>query len=582
MASKLPTSLMNEFVKAVTVNKTAVSKAPATLKGTVRVVNGMLYTVLDGSDILTPVKTTTAAADGDRVEVRIYNHQATITGNLSDNSVGASTAQSIVEGAMNDFTITNSNFIDGTISGSIIQNGTITETQISNSTFDTLKGETIQAVQGEIDDLIANDATISELKTQVAKIEDLTADELKAATGYISELETDNVTAENIKSATGYIGELEAKNITADNIESATGYIGDLKAENITTDDIKAATGYIGELESNEITADKITAGIAKTESLETDYAKIDFANVETADIDRAWIQDLMVQGKIIAQEGTIYYLDAVHINADMIDAGTMKADRLLLSGENGLFYEINATVDGVTATELSQEEYQNQLHGDKIIAQTITADKINVADLEALNATIGGWYIKSDSIYSGSKDEYEKADSVGTYLGADGHVDIGSNTEYVRFDPETGELHISSKNIILQSVDLVGKLDELSQEISANSTKITQTGNQVEIGFEVIGDKFDSIDQDFGELRSYIRFVDGNMELGKVSNQFKAILTNSELSFEDNGKKVSYINNQMMHITKAEVTNYLAINNWKWKQRSNGNISFKWREGEF
>lgn len=579
MAGQLPTALVNKFVEGIS-NKTVVSQGPTTLKATARVVDGQLYAVIDGSDILTPVTTTTAAANGDRVEVRIMNHQATITGNLSDNSVGEKTAQSIVEGAMDGFVITNSNFIDGTISGSIIQNGTITETQISNSTFDKLTGDTIIAVEGQIEDLVANNADIAELKTQVAKIENLTAEELSAATGYIGDLETENVTASDIKAATGYVGELEAKNISAENIESATGYIGDLKAENISAENIKAATGFIGELESNEITADKITTGIAKMETLDTDYAQIDFANVETANIDQAWIQDLMVQGKIIAQSGTIYYLDAVHINADMIDAGTMKADRLLLSGENGLFYEINATVNGVTATELSQEEYQNQLHGDKIIAQTITADKINVADLEALHATIGGWYIKSDSIYSGSKDEYEKANSVGTYLGADGHIDIGSDTEYVRFDPTTGELHISSKNIVLQSVDLVGKLDELSQEISANSTKITQTGNQVEIGFEVIGDKFDSIDSDFGELRSYIRFVDGNMELGKVSNEFKAILTNSELSFEDNGQKVSYINNQMMHITKAEVTDYLAVNNWKWKQRRNGNISFKWREG--
>ena len=578
MANQLSTALVNQFAEKVK-NNTVVSQGPTTLKATVRVVDGQLYAVLDGSDILTPVKTTTAAADGDRVEVRIYNHQATITGNLTDNSVGEKTAQSIVEGAMNNFTITNSNFIDGTISGSIFQNGTITEAQISNSTYDKLVGDSFKAVMAEIGDLDVDTATIEKLLAEIAKIENLTAEQLKAATAYIEELETKSITADDIEASTGYIGDLTSKNITTENIESATGYIGELESKNVTTENIQAATGYIGELESKEITADKIAAGIIKTESLDTDYAQIDFANVETANIEQAWIEQLMVQGKIIAQSGTIYYLDAVHINADNITAGTMKADRLLLSGENGLFYEINATVNGVTATELSQEEYQNQLHGDKIIAQTITADKINVADLEALHATIGGWFIKSDSIYSGSKDEYEKADTVGTYLGADGHLDIGSDTEYVRFDPTTGELHISSKNITLQSVDLVGKIDELTNQITANSTKITQTGNMVEIGFEEIGDRLNSSDKDWGELRSYIRFVDGHMELGRVSNEFKAVLTNSELSFEDRGQKVSYINNQAMHITRAEVTDYLGINNWKWKQRRNGNLGLKWRK---
>ena len=568
MSGKIASDLLDSFAKAVS-NRTVVSQGPATLKATARVVEGKLYAVIDGSSILTPVKTTCAVKDNDRVELRIYNHQATITGNLTNIAVGEETAKDIVDKAMDGFVITNSNFINGTIDGSIFTDGTITGTQIADSTidkshitqatFEEINGGAITAVEANIETILAGSATITNLETETAKIENLTAEELSAATGYISDLET--------------------KNITTDDIQAATGYIGDLKAENITANDIKSATGYIGDLEAKEITTDKISAAVGAFETLDTDYANINFTNVNTANIQQAWIEQLMVQGKIIAQEGTIYYLDAVHINADNITAGTMKADRLLLSGENGLFYEINATVDGITATELSKEEYQNQLHGDKIIAKTITADKIDVTDLSALQATIGGWFIKSDSIYSGSKDKFGKPDTVGAYLGSDGKFDLGSSNEYVRFDPVTGELDISARAIKLKSIDMTGVLNDLTNQINKNSTSITQTGNMVEIGFEQINDKFGQTDASLNEFRSYIRFVDGNMELGKTSNQFKTIITNNELSFEDSGVRVSYINNQMMHITKAEIVDYLAVgSNWIWKQRENGNISFKWR----
>lgn len=567
MASKLSTSLVDEFVKAISSNNDN-EKSSSTLKGTVKIVDGSMFVMLDGSDILTPANTTVAAKDGNRVEVRISDHSATITGNLSDVSVGENTAKSIVDGALNGFVITNSNFIDGTISGSIFKDGSITGTKIadstiesshiSQSTFDKLTGDTIVAVEGQLENLVADNATIKKLETEVAKIENVTAEEITASTGYISDLKANNVTTESIK--------------------SSTGYIDDLISNNITTDKIISNSGYIGELESKEITADKINSAVILSQNIETDYAKIDFTNVDTAHINQAWIQELMVQGKIIAQEGTIYYLDAVHINADSITAGTMKADRLLLSGENGLFYEINATIDGITATELSSEEYQNQIHGDVIIAKSITADKINVADLQALNATIGGWVIKSDSIYSGTKSEFKKEDSVGTYLGSDGKIDIGSNKEYVRFDPTTGELEISSNNISLKSVDLVGTLDDINDRISENSTSITQTSNKVEIGFTQIDNKLEESDQSWEELRSYIRFVDGNIELGRSGNNIKTVLTNNEFAFIENGAKVAFINENKLYISRAQILDTLYFDHWSWTQRSNGNISLRWR----
>lgn len=537
----LTSGLIDEFVKATLQDNSADSKGTSVLRGTVRIVNGAMYAVIDGSEILTPVKTTVAAKDGDRVEVRIYNHTATITGNLSDVSVGKDMAESIVDKAFDGFVITNSNFIDGTIDGSIFQDGTVTGSKIDFSTFE----------NGVIDGSVIKDSSITGTQIANSTIKD-------------TNIADSTITGSKIANAT-----IEASHIT------------DATFDKIKGDSIEAVKADIDVILADSATITKLNTEIAKIENLETEYAKIDFANVDVAHIGEAWIKDLMVQGKIIAQEGTIFYLDAVEVNADKITAGTLKADRLLLSGKDGLFYEINASVDGVTAEDLETEEYQNQLHGDKIIAKTITADKITVSDLSALQATIGGWHILPDSLYSGTRSEFEKEGSLGAYLGSNGQVDIGTDTEYVRFDPTTGDLKISAKSLSLNAVDISGTIDNLTNKIQANSTAITQTGNMVEIGFIEIGEQFEANNKEWGELRSYIRFVDGNMELGKASNDFKAILTNSELAFQDHGEVVSYLNNQKMHITKAEIVDYLSINNWKFKQRPNGNLSLKWRPGE-
>lgn len=538
----LTSSLIDEFVKASLDTKTINSREIPVLKGTVRIVGGAMYAVIDGSEILTPVKTTVAAKNGDRVEVRIYNHSATITGNLSDVSVGKVTVEDIVDKAFDGFVITNSNFIDGTINGTIFRDGAIDGSKINFSTFE----------NGVIDGSVIKNSSIT--GTQIAN-STITAAQIANSTITGTQIANSTITSSHIASAT--FDEINGKAISAveANIETILG-------GSATIEDLKA--------------------DIAKIDNLEADFAKINFENVDVSHISEAWIQDLMVQGKMIVQEGTIFYLDAVEINADKITAGTMKANRLLLAGKDGLFYEINATVDGVTSAELATDEYQNQLHGEKIIAKTITADKITVSDLSALQATIGGWHILSDSLYSGDRSEFEKKDAVGAYLGANGQVDIGSDSDYIRFDPVTGELRISAKSLSLNASDISNVLNEMNGKISANATAITQTGNMVEIGFIDIDNKLAENNEDWGELRSYIRFVDGNMELGKASNDFKAILTNSELAFQDHGEVVSYLNNQKMHITKGEITDYLAMNNWKFKQRSSGNLSLKWRPGEF
>lgn len=370
----------------------------------------------------------------------------------------------------------------------------------------------IDAVGGEFDDIIADNATIKSILADTAKIHELTADSLSAATAYIDKLETNSVTA----------------------------------------DKVIANQGFFDTLGANSITADKIVSMHGAFEKLDANYAEIDFANVDTAHIDQAWIENLMVQGKMIVQEGTVFYLDAVEVNADSITAGTLKAKRLLLEGEDGLFHEINATVDGVTSEQLSTEEYQSAMHGSKIIAKSIVADKIDVADLSAFGATIGGFEIDEKSIHTTGKDSPE-SQAVGSYISSDGGVHFGSPNQYISFDPtyENDDGTIGRLVLKTSNIYLTGGLD--------------------------MSDMSDNIKK----YNLYMRFNEKNMELGYIGNPSKTLLTAEGMAFTNDNQLVTYIYQDSMYSLKSTVMDNLRLNNFLWMRRPNGNMSLKHVSGE-
>lgn len=87
--------LVSEFAKITNDNKETVNKG-TTVYGTYRIQDGETYVQIDGSDVRTPVATTSEARNGDRVTVLIKNHRAIVTGNLTDPSASGKTVENVV------------------------------------------------------------------------------------------------------------------------------------------------------------------------------------------------------------------------------------------------------------------------------------------------------------------------------------------------------------------------------------------------------------------------------------------------------------------------------------------------------
>lgn len=444
----LSSELISQFVK-ITKDEPKPSNGK-TVTGTATLYDGKIYVQLDGSDQLTPILSSTAGVkDGDRVTVLIKDHSATVTGNTSSPSAG----QGDIEDAKTEI------------------GNKISEVEILIAD----KVDTIEfnAEKARIDELVAENVTIKgDLTAVKAKIDNIeagtvTTDDLEAINADIENLKATKIDADiaDLKYAT--IGSLEATNADIHNLEVDYGLFKDL-----TTEKLSAVDAEITKLDTEKLSA----------EQADLKYANIDFANIGKAAIENFFSKSGMI-GDLVVGDGTITgTLVGVTIKGDLIEGGTVVADKLVLKGTDGLYYKLNTTGETVSA---EQTEY-NSLNGSIITAKSVTAEKINVNDLVAFGATIGGFKITEDSLYSGVK---ESADNTtrGIFMGDDGQFAVGDSSNFLKFYKDT---------------DGTWKL-----AISASQIKLGTSGKDIE---EVVSDAVTNIVEEFYQSDSPTELTGG------------------------------------------------------------------------
>lgn len=386
-----------------------------TVTGTAVKYNGSMYVRIDGSDQITPIiSSTVGMKEGDRVTVLIKDHTTTVTGNT--------TAPSISQDDVNN---SNQEIVDK-----------ITEVEILVAEKASIKD--LEAESARIDNLVADNVTIKDTLT-ASKAE---IDQLKAKDVEIS----GNLTAQNAE-----IENLKTTKLDTEIADIKYATIGSLEATNADIHNLKADYGEFKQLSTDKFAANdasikKLEAEKANIKDLDAKYANIDFANIGKAAIENLFSKSGMI-GDLVVGEGTITgTLVGVTIKGDLIEGGTVKADKLVVQGEDGLYYKLNVSAEKVSA---QQTEY-NSLNGSIITAKSITAEKVNVNDLVAFGATIGGFHITDNAIYSGVKESIDNT-TRGTYMDDDGQFAIGDGSNYLKFFRDSNgkyKLDISASSI--------------------------------------------------------------------------------------------------------------------------------------
>ena len=389
---QLSADLVSKFVKATKDTKT---QDGTTMYGTVVMQNGTPYVRLDGSEILTPVTSMADVHSLERVMVLVKDHTATIMGNISSPSARSDDVKVLTE-------------------------------------------------------VVADKASIGDLKTINADIENLKADnveisdKLTATEADIKDLEADNVTIN--------------EKLTANNAS-----IKELEVDNVSIHE---------KLTANDATIEELQTGKLDAKLADIKYAQIDFANIGKAALEQFFAKSGLIENVVVGDQQITGTLVGVTILGDSIKGGTVIADKLVIKGEDGLYYKLNT--DGNTV-EKEQTDY-NSLDGGVIRAKSITATKIAVDDLIAFGATIGGWHIVDGGLYSGTKESMSNI-SRGTYLGSDGQINVGDSDNFIMFYVDNkGESHlaISADKFTLGKQNIENVISDIKQDVDNVRDEIT------------------------------------------------------------------------------------------------------------
>ena len=251
--------------------------------------------------------------------------------------------------------------------------------------------KTIKIAPGAVGSAQLRDLAVQYAHINTAAVEQLSANSITALKAYIAEIVAGSVTTDELYAG---IASIALAQITTANIENANidwAQIGTLSA------DIAAiAKAHLVDADIDWANIANLTAAVAEIAQVEIGEAVIDGAQITDGTITNAKIENGAIDTAKIAlgaittaliatgavgtaqiADGSITDAKIVSLNADVINAGTLSVDRLLLKGPDGLFVAINATDEGLTAEQLSQEEYQSAISGSVLVARSVTADKI-------------------------------------------------------------------------------------------------------------------------------------------------------------------------------------------------------------
>lgn len=495
----LSKDVMSQFAKAMVPKQ---ESKEATLNATYKNIDGKEYVQLDGSDILTPVTSSVVAETDDRVKVIIKDHAATVIGNITSPSARNKDLNTLKDEVdENGNTIKRMDTVIQQQQTSINQMDTkINQHDVLINQHDTVinqHGDIISSINNTLiaqgNAIEANNNSIIAQGNQIESINNTVkeqGDSIVSINNTIVQQGNDiKLNANNIEAQGNTITQqgnriTQNENTIKQQGDTISSISNTVIAQGNTIDahetKLTAHDSDITIINTAFVIKDGVLTGLSKavlddleTNTLKTGYAKIDFSNIGVAAIEKLFTDSGIIKDLIVNEGHITGELVGVTIKGDLIEAGTVVADKLVIKGSDGLYYKLNTNGETVE----SEQTTENSLNGSIITAKSITASKIQVTDLVAFGATIGGFDITDNSIHSHLKDSVDSPDE-GLFLGADGQLALGNDRNHIKYYKDENDKYILDvrldKLYLGSSSQTADKQFEGMVEISANNLTST------------------------------------------------------------------------------------------------------------
>lgn len=572
--------LISQFAKIVNSDKK--QNTETTIYGTIVDSEGNKYVRPDGSDQLIPIteteddivkdiSTTANTEPGDRVSVLIKNHTATVTGNISS----PATNNKEVGAKISEFDIAVGEQIQA--NKAYFKDMMADKANLGNLVAAIISVAELIAKDADVEKLVADEATITDLiakkiDTDVVIADEALIEKLKASTIDVLSLIADKATIEdlianntNINHLIAESSDLKYANIDFSNIgQAAMEYFYSISGliENVSIGDATISGKLVGVtitgdmIRGNTIVADKLVIqgkdGLyykLNTSIYDTVYYKVvydsDTGEYTTTDEIISAIEGSPVETTYIDGDSTV--IENVYTtNGDLVYVGVRSGEEEIYFCKTLVYNNEKVDVEQIPSSGID---------GTILTAKSVTAEKVKVTDLVAFDATIGGFNITDNSIYSEVKDS-EGNTTRGIYMDTDGQINFGDATNYIKYyKDENGNYKLA---------------------ISAESILYSLNGKSLSLA-------------DFANLTESIAIGKYNGEpciiLGEHDSDFKLLITNTRIVFTAGSSVPAYITNEALNIGKAVVENELQVGadndedgTWVWKKRANGNLGLQWK----
>ena len=488
----LSKDVMSQFAKAMVPKQ---ESKEATLNATYKKIDGKEYVQLDGSDILTPVTSSVVAETDDRVKVIIKNHAATVIGNITSPSArnkDLNTLKDTVD--ENGNTIKRMDTVIQQQQTSINQMDTkINQHNVLINQHDTVinqHGDTISSINNTLilqgNAIEANNNSIIAQGNKIESINNTVKEQGNSIVSMNNTIQQHgnkiDQNSNTISQQGNTINQQGNKITEIDNTVKTQGNTIVAQGNTIDAHETKLTThnSQITILNSGFVIKDGKLTGLSKavlddleTNTLKTGYAKIDFSNIGVAAIEKLFTDSGIIKDLIVNEGHITGELVGVTIKGDLIEAGTVVADKLVVKGSDGLYYKLNTNGETIE----SEQTTENSLNGSIITAKSITASKIQVTDLVAFGATIGGFDITDNSIHSHLKTSIDSSNE-GLFLGSDGQMALGNDRNHIKYYKDENDNYILDvrldKLYLGASSQTADKQFEGMVEISANNLTTT------------------------------------------------------------------------------------------------------------
>lgn len=288
----------------------------------------------------------------------------------------------------------------------------------------------------------------------------------------------DLMTVEGLDGTAYTVPVMELEQTFDGGVKTAVTAVGRSKTESsistgsTLTKSVERLEGELAQFQS--LYTQNLSAQVAKIQRLTADYIQSNYIAADEMEAVNAQITG---------------YLCAVQIVGDLIRAGTISADKIILTSQDGsgVLFALNELSGQIDQTQLSPEEVKEQtLDGSIITAKTITAEKISVSDLHALSATIGGLTIGKNAVFMINRVVVDTDGESDTVVGGeddepildDGHVHVSVDEDEIYQSPmEDGTYNILCSNCSGENSAFLAVAAPTAQRVSEAKAYLLHNG---------------------------------------------------------------------------------------------------------